>query len=223
MFIDPITKAEAIYQRIKKDICKGILRPGNRLIIQHLSAEYGISDIPVREALKKLTSEGYVETKPHFGSRVASISPKELEEVFVMREALEPLAAKLAVSHIAPAELAHLEELYRAVQAALQTHDAAAYTESHTNFHKFLIELCKNDLLTKTIFDLMNMETRMRNFFQFFPETMQNANKEHAQMIELIKDKDAEGLAALIYAHKKRAFDKVRKLMQDQDEGDLHH
>ena len=78
MPISPMTKSASIYQELKRKILEGILDPGTHLIIKQISSEYGISDIPVREALKELNAEGLVETIPHVGSKVAAFSQKNI-------------------------------------------------------------------------------------------------------------------------------------------------
>lgn len=211
-----VTKSEAIYIEIKKSISKGLLKPGDRLIIQQLAAQYGVSDIPVREALKKLTTEGYVETQPHMGSRVASMSHKGLEEVCAVREVLEPFAAKLAAQRVTNAEIKKLEEFYEKVDRALSGGRMDDYKKVHRHFHKYLVELSGNELLTKTIFDLMDMESRMRIIFQLFPDIMQESAKEHRQILEVLRNKDGEALAELIYKHKHRAFERLKLMIAEQ-------
>ena len=218
MSLTAVTKSEAIYIEVKKSISRGLLKPGDRLIIQHLAAQYGVSDIPVREALKKLTTEGYVETQPHLGSRVASMSRKGLEEVCAIREVLEPFAARLAVARVTDEEIKKVEELYEEVVKALQEERREDYKKVHRNFHKYLIELSGNELLNKTIFEFMDMENRMRIIFELFPDIMQDSIKEHQQIVDALKSRDSDKLAELIYKHKHRAFERIKNFLEQHAE-----
>lgn len=216
MSITSITKSEAIYKEVKKEILNGILKPGTRLLIQHIANQYGVSDIPVREALRELTSEGFVETTPHIGSRVASMSLRGIEEMFFMREFLEPLAAELAAENVDEQSIEILEKYDSDMKKALEVGNVTEYRDLNRAFHKLFIEICDNQLLIKTIFELMESEKRMRMIFQLFPEIFEISNKEHGMMLQFIKERDGKALAKVVYEHKKRAFDKMRKYLQSQ-------
>jgi len=216
MSITSITKSEAIYNEIKKEILNGTLKPGTRLLIQHIANQYGVSDIPVREALRELTSEGFVETTPHVGSRVASMSLKGIEEMFFMREFLEPLAAELAVENIDEQTIAVLERYYYEMESALEAGDVIEYRDLNRAFHKLFIEASGNELLTKTIFELMESEKRMQMIFQLFPEIIETSNTEHSIILQFIKDRNGKALAKVVYDHKKKVFDKMRQYLRSQ-------
>jgi len=206
-----MTKAASIYQELKKKIMDGALEPGTHLVIKQIAIEYGISDIPVREALKELSVEGLVETIPHVGSRVATISSRNIEEMLVMRECLEPFAAELAVAYADDLIIKKLEDYYVQMNQALQVQDIETYGKINTEFHSVMIQASGNQLLADTIFGLIKSEKRMRMVFNIFPEILENSNKEHKDMIFYIKEGNAKAMSSLVYEHKKRSFDKMRR------------
>jgi len=216
MSITSITKSEAIYNAIKKEILNGTLKPGTRLLIQHIANQYGVSDIPVREALRELSSEGFVETTPHIGSRVASMSLKGIEEMFFMREILEPLAAELAAENVDEQTIEILEKYYIEMKKAFEAGNVIEYRDLNRAFHKLFIGVSGNDLLTKMIFDLMESEKRMQMIFQLFPEIFEISNKEHGMILRFLKKRKGKELAKVVYEHKKRVFDKMRKYLRSQ-------
>ena len=211
MPISPMTKSASVYQELRRKILEGEFDPGTHLIIKQISAEYGVSDIPVREALKELGAEGLVETVPHVGSRVASFSPKSIKDMLEMRECLEPFAAELAVENADPSIIAQLEQYHADSLLALERKDIAKYGEMNKAFHRLIIETSGNQILINTIFEMMESEKRMRMVFQFFPEVLEDSPKEHAEMLAYIKDKNRQAMRNLMYLHKKRYFDKMRK------------
>ncbi|MHC1760112.1 MAG: GntR family transcriptional regulator [Negativicutes bacterium] len=211
MPISPMTKSASIYQELKRKILEGVLEPGTHLIIKQISSEYGISDIPVREALKELNAEGLVETVPHVGSKVASFSQKNIKDMLEMRECLEPFAAELAVDNAGPEVLAQLEKYYSESLLALEQKDIRKYGELNKSFHRLIIETSGNQVLINTIFDMMESEKRMRMVFQIFPEVLSDSSKEHAEMLTYMKEKNRQAMGQLMYHHKKRSFDKMRK------------
>jgi len=214
MAIVPMTKAENIYHEIKKEIINGALKPGTHLVIKQIAEQYGVSDIPVREALKELSVEGLIESIPHVGSRVASISPEGIEEMFVMRECLEPYAAELAATNIDEATIRQLEQYDQEMAVAFAAQDTEKYRDTNRAFHKLFLEACGNKLMTKTIFELMESEKRMRMIFQLFPEILETSRVEHGEMIRYLRERNGTALAELVYRHKKRAFDKMRKYLR---------
>lgn len=209
-----VTKAAAIYREIKKDIINGKVKPGTHLVISKIADQYGVSDIPVREALKELNAEGLVETVPHVGSRVASISLDNFEDMLVMRECLEPFAAELAAKNIDEETVERLEQYNNTMKAALEKNDIESYHDANTRFHRLLIEASGNKIMAKAIFELMDSEQRMRMIFQLFPEILDVSNKEHGLILDLVKKRNGKALARLIYEHKKRAFDKMRAYLR---------
>jgi len=211
MLISPMTKSASIYYEIKRKIVEGVLEPGTHLVIKQIANEYGISDIPVREALKELGAEGLVETIPHVGSRVAGFSPKNIKDMLEMRERLEPFAAELAVQNADDLLIKKLEDNYAEAKKALEANDIQKYSELNKAFHRLIIEASGNQILINTIFEMIESEKRMRMVFQIFPEILKHSNKEHYEMIQYIKENNREAMGKLMYDHKKRSFDKMRK------------
>ena len=214
MAIFSMTKSATIYQEIKKGIINGTLEPGKHLVIKQLADQYGVSDIPVREALKELNVEGLVETIPHVGSKVSTISLKNVEDMLVMRECLEPFAAKLTAVNADTAVIEKLESYYLDMKAASDANDTKKYRDINRAFHKLFIEANGNQLMTKAILELMESQKRMLMIFQLFPEILAASNKEHGMMIQYLKERNGNALANLVYEHKKRVFDKMRNYLQ---------
>jgi DNA-binding GntR family transcriptional regulator len=206
-----MTKSASIYHEIKRKIVEGILEPGTHLVIKQIANEYGISDIPVREALKELSVEGLVETIPHVGSRVAGFSPKNIKDMLEMRECLEPFAAELAAQNADDLLIKRLEDNFAEAKEALEAKDIQKYSELNKAFHRLIIEASGNQILINTIFEMIESEQRMRMVFQIFPEILKDSSKEHYEMIQFIKGKNREAIGRLMYHHKKRSFDKMRK------------
>src|SRR2546425_5188727 len=86
------TLTERVRHEIAQGIREGRYRPGDRIGQEVLAREYGTSRLPIREALRHLASEGLITFQPHAGARIARLDPAELEEVYLIRERIEPLA-----------------------------------------------------------------------------------------------------------------------------------
>lgn len=210
------TKSRAIYDELKKEILSGKLAPETHLVIKQIANRFGVSDIPVREAIKELTSEGLIETIPHIGSRVAEISYKKLNEILVMRECLEPFAAKLAVSSIDEKTIEQLETYNNEIKKAFEKGDKERCSAINRKFHVLIYTASNNELLIKTISQLMDNEKRMKNIFQYFPELLATSLQEHSAMIKYLKERNGDLMADVMYKHKKRAYDKMRAYFEQK-------
>ena len=105
------TKSKIVYQALKADIIGGKYRPQQRIIASRLAREFGFSEIPVREALKQLESEGIIQNKPHAGAVVTSIELEDYEKLLQVRGVLEGLATRLAAEFIAEKDLKTLDKI----------------------------------------------------------------------------------------------------------------
>src|SRR5829696_252732 len=97
--------ANVVAGRLRKAILEGRLKPGERIRQETLAAEMGTSRIPVREALNRLQNEGLVTLTSHVGARVAQLRLSELDEIYQIRERLEPLAIAQSTPHLSAAQL----------------------------------------------------------------------------------------------------------------------
>ena len=95
MTIASKTKNVAVYDKLRQGIIKGKLKPGQKVVMGELAKAFGMSETPVREAIRRLESEGYIDFTPHMGAIVTKIDERELVEIYLIRIALEELATKL--------------------------------------------------------------------------------------------------------------------------------
>ena len=91
------TKNMAVYEALRQDIIDGRLKPSQKLIMSDLAKRFELSEIPVREAIRRLESDGIVEFTPHMGAVVSKIDESEFVEIYLIRIELEALANRLAV------------------------------------------------------------------------------------------------------------------------------
>ncbi|MGI5244134.1 GntR family transcriptional regulator [Dactylosporangium sp. CA-139066] len=130
------TKAELVYERLRDAILTAELRPGERVNIDALSRELGISKIPLREAVQRLAGQGLVvQPNPHAGAQVAPLTLREMRGVYLARAALEGLAARVAATSIGDAELAALQELHEQMRFQFDAAEVASLPELNRRFH----------------------------------------------------------------------------------------
>jgi DNA-binding GntR family transcriptional regulator len=141
------------YEKLKLLILRGEIGRGEPLIERTIAERLGVSRTPVRETILRLEREGLVRVIEGKGAFVASLTAEDLIEIYQLREALEPLAARLACDHIEPAALDRFEEEFRSQKADPTTReqDPDAWVKLGRAFHETFIHASGNERLIKVI------------------------------------------------------------------------
>jgi len=208
--------AEKSYNHIRLQLTNGSLKPGTRLVNRALAEEIGVSVIPVREALNRLASEGLVEQVPGAGVFVRRIDRDELDNMYVLRDALESCAAAEASRHITEIQLDELETILNEAREVAQkiakstkgyptVKQFDSWLDLEEQFHLLLVESSRNPLLAKVI----NEHRAIREVFEA------QRNKPDLLTTEIAQT-TCEGKAELIKALKKRDANLARKLVSEQ-------
>jgi DNA-binding GntR family transcriptional regulator len=178
---------------LRDRILTGRLQPGDRLDLDRLSAEFGVSRTPLREALLELSYEGLVEITPRSGMAVVGITPQDAVDNFAILAALAGKAAELATARVTPAELAELEELADAIEGS---DDVVA---ANRRFHRALNLAARSPRL----FTHLRQAVRVvpGNYFELFPEAELRSKQEHAALLGAMRRGDAAEARALAEAH----------------------
>jgi DNA-binding GntR family transcriptional regulator len=192
---DRASLTKVVSDRIRGRILDGTLRPGERLVEDRLSAELGVSRVPVREALLGLSREGLVRLEPRRGASVAEVTPRIVDELVEVRALLEGLNARLAARRHDPKIVALLRDTLERGDAAARTGSAEELSRLNAEFHERLTEASRNSVLADTMRSLrertslafaLNSRTRAREDWQ-----------EHAGILAAVIEGDEE-LAALL-------------------------
>ncbi len=210
------TKNQFVYEHLREGILSGRLPPGTRIVVGEVAAALGVSDIPVRESLQRLESEGLVTLTPHVGARVTPIDLAGLSELYLMRSVLEALAARLAADVLSAADFGRLQELNGAMRAAGERGDAEAAGQLNWAFHEALCRPVGYPRLLRTVSDLRDATRRFQALFSLVPERIAVSVAEHEAILEALKARDGalaeelvrrhcEGALALLRAHYRQA------------------
>lgn len=143
--------AELAVQRLRAEILSGALAPGERLVEEHLTRRFGTSRAPLREALRLLGEQGLVDHAPRRGVRVAELSPRDVDELFSLRDVLERFAVRTALAG-GPPEPDRLVELRAALDdlaRSTELDDALGRAEAHRRFHLAIVGLAGHQHLAR--------------------------------------------------------------------------
>ena len=181
---------DQVLDHIRSAILSGQLAAGSRIDQHAIADELGVSIIPVRESIRQLEAEGLVEKRPYRGAFVAVLSMTELVDIYVAREALEELAARIAVERMTPDVLANLESLLAEMEAATEAGDRSALFDLNGAFHFTLYTASQNKILCQLIEGLWERSTVYRRRFTFMPERAQQALAEHRLILDACRRGD---------------------------------
>lgn len=202
----PITTSEWVYEKLKESILSEEIAPGEKLVVDQLARELGTSPIPVREAIRRLEAEGWVEIKPFVGARVAPVRVEELEELFTIRTALEPILGRTAVRGVTGEAIERLEQLVDEMDKCVEQNNAMQYSRLNYEFHRTLYELSPWKELYRIVITVWERSARSRWIFVQNPDSMHKSQQEHRAMIEALRNRDEKKIERLIRSQKERAF-----------------
>lgn len=208
------SKAEFAYSSIRAAIVAGSLKPDERLVLSHLAEELGISEIPVREAVKQLEAEGFV-TKVGVTFMVTKLSKQELEENYVIRSSLEVTAARTAAEVIADAVLAQLENLLARMADCLENGDYTQYGELNHEFHLTIYAQSPYTTLYQMIKDLWEHAERTRTIFALRSQTSLESHKEHVEIFQALSARDTIRVEAVMRGHAERTLQIIKALVEN--------
>ena len=186
------TVSQQVLEHIRDGIFTGRFAAGFRIDQQSVADELGVSVIPVRECLRQLEAEGLVENQPYRGVYVKSLSLTELRDIYVTRETLEELAARLAVERMTPETLHSLESYIAAMERATEDTDLDALFALNRSFHFTLYSASQNSILLELIEGLWDRSTIYRRMFTFMPERAKQALEEHKCIFAACHEGDAQ-------------------------------
>ncbi|MFC9894758.1 GntR family transcriptional regulator [Nocardia sp. NPDC127579] len=145
---------QQLCRAIRDDIVRGVFAPGQRLTEDALAESYGVSRVPVREALRVLETEGFATSRPYAGVVVAELSEAEAADLLEIRARLEPLCASRAALRRTPEHLGRLKELTALGLEAVREGRLDELTRLNSRFHEVLAEASGSALLTQLITQL---------------------------------------------------------------------
>jgi DNA-binding GntR family transcriptional regulator len=210
---------EKIYEQLKEAIMNHTFRPGDPLMERTIAEQLGVSRTPVREALKLLEHEGWVETLPWKGVFVTCISPKEAKELLQLRIANERFVMELIAEQITDEELAVLDEKMKELQKRREEKNHQKLIAADRGFHYFLAELCGNSRLVNLLKNLSDHIERVGLQALYLSDRPLEAYQEHSEIVEALKARDKEQAVKAMDVHLNNTLQAVLQSITDEGKG----
>lgn len=195
------TLSSAIAERLRQEILSGTHPSGAQLRQDALASAYGVSRIPVREALFQLEAEGLVQLVPHKGAIVTSLSPDEINDVFDLRLLLEPRLFRNSIAALTPEDFSHLDEIQQKFSAAIRAKDLLQWGTLNAELHTALYSRARLPQTATIVAGLLQKSDRYTRVQLSSAAAMKRAESEHAQLVALCKARKADAACALLTKH----------------------
>ncbi|MGW5114043.1 GntR family transcriptional regulator [Streptomyces noursei] len=205
---------ERVYEALLDLITTRALRPGQHLVESELAGHLGVSRQPVREALQRLNTDGWVDLRPAQGAFVHEPTEAEADQLLTVRTLLEAEAARLAATHADPAGIAALERLCEQGERAVQDDDVDAAVALNAAFHAKVTELAGNAVLAE-----LAAQVGRRVRWYYTPVARQRGQRswvEHRELIAAIADGDGARATSVMRAHTEH----TRRMYHERDRED---
>ncbi|WP_022928840.1 GntR family transcriptional regulator [Patulibacter americanus] len=198
------TKQERVYVAVRERIVSGQYGPGFRVVIDTIAEEFGVSALPVREAIRRLEAEGLVVYRPNAGAQVAPAEPAVFEEEMSVLAVLEGYATALAAPLLTQADLTRLDATTDEMVEAMEAMDALSFGRLNQQFHQVFHERCPNPSLVRMVRDVNDRLAVIRQtVFVQIPYRGRASVEEHRALVALLRDgADATAIETAAREHK---------------------
>jgi DNA-binding GntR family transcriptional regulator len=205
----PAPLREAVYEALVEMIVTRELEPGQHLVENELAEHLGVSRQPVREALQRMQTEGWVDLRPALGAFVHVPTEDEADQLLAARTLLEAEAARLATEHATAEQIEHLWELQRIGEEALVIDDQEVLVAANAALHTHIVAMSGNAVIA----DLRaSVDHRVRWYYLPIAQVRsKDAWHEHAELIAAIADRDGGRAGALMRLHTERTREIYRE------------
>ena len=211
------TMQEIVYDTIKERVLKGKYLSGERLIAKDLADEFGVSRMPVREALQRLeAATGLITLIPHKGAVVNSRSEEDIIEVFHMRAVLEGLAARLACPNMSSSQIEKLAGINAKFQEYGQQISGEKFQELNREFHSSIWAAAHAPRLVATLKLLYETSSGYRYISINMPGRFKEVVREHRSIVGALRKRDAGEAERVVNEHYRKTLDWLMRSVERQ-------
>lgn len=195
------TLSSAIAEQLRQGILSGVHAAGSQLRQDALAAQYGVSRIPVREALFQLEAEGLVQIAPHKGAIVSTFSLDEVDDVFDLRVLLEPRLLASSAPRLSDADYTDIAQLDEAFAAAIAQQDIAHWGELNARFHQALYRHAPQPRTLAIVTQLLQTSERYTRVQMNRASALPRAEREHRKLLQLCRSGQVDAACAHLVGH----------------------
>jgi DNA-binding GntR family transcriptional regulator len=207
---------EEIREKLIEDILGGRLLPGSRIVETRIAQQFGVSQGPVREALRDLELFGFVVSSPFRGTQVRQISTDDLLEIYPIRAALEAVAARAAAPLMDDRAFEQLEEILGAMRDAAAKEDAHAQANADAAFHHVIIKAAGNRML-EHVWQTMRLSITTCVTHAVTHRSLTEITERHVALLEALRSGNGERAEAEIRRHIEEPGEWIRAAAREEE------
>lgn len=193
--------ASAVAEKLRAMIIRGDVQEGEQLRQDAIAADFQVSRIPVREALRQLEAEGLIKIVAHRGAVVSALSPDEIEELFDIRALLECAVLKLSIPHLTDADFQKADGILQIYEKALSKEEVRSWGQLNSQFHSILYSRANRPHFMSIIKMINNNGDRYTRLQLYLTHALDRAKQEHRMLLELCRKRDTAGASELLEKH----------------------
>ncbi|MFC9324329.1 GntR family transcriptional regulator [Kitasatospora sp. NPDC057015] len=190
---------QALCRAIREDVIRGVHRPGVRLTEESMAARYGVSRVPVREALRTLEAEGFVQSRPYAGIVVVELDDAEAEDLLEVRALLEPLGAGRAALRRTPEQLGRLKELVSLGREAVADGRLDEVARLNSRFHEVIAAASGSRTLSQLVTQLSQKIAWV--YSVDLPRRAEDSWREHEEIVAAVERGDPVAARQVVARH----------------------
>lgn len=206
---------EQVRQQLREEIISGRLLPGSRLTTAEAAQRYGVSQMPVREALHRLEGEGLVEILPHRGARILSVDITFVRNLFDIRSVIEGLLTRLSAPNLSYAAMAKLRSMNEEMRRIAQENDLKGRMSVDREFHSTIYQYAENPEALKIYAAYSDFLLALRRHYGFGPDRPQAMLEQHANLLEALHAGEVDRAEALARNHSLGAKEDLLQRMRE--------
>jgi DNA-binding GntR family transcriptional regulator len=212
------SKNELVLDSIRNAIIRGQFKPGERIVIDELAEQMGVSQIPIREAFRQLEAEGFLTFKPYVGATVTEISTRLIAEIFAMLESMEIVCSRVACKQMSDDQLAQMEAMIREMDLSVSQPDK--WTQDNKALHLFVADCAGMTLVRKMMQKVLDHWDRVRLYYfqDVFAHRIKIAQEEHKQILEAFRSRDADRVENIVREHNRAGLASYTHYVNTQGE-----
>ncbi len=209
------TTYQRVRDRIRADILAGKIAPGTRLKISDIAERYGLSHMPVREALQQLQGEGLVQLSPNRGASVRRMDAAFIRSLFDIREALEGFLTRQAAERITPAVMEDLQALQDRYDAAVERGETKACIPLNIAFHRTILQVTGNEEALRLLDQHTSLIMALRSRVGYAPDRPSTIQREHRALLDALARGDGDAAQRIHARHVRSAGDDMLAMLED--------
>lgn len=203
-----------IAEELRAAILGGKLVPGERFAEAKLAALLKVSQVPLRDALRRLEAEGYVTFLANNEIAISKPTVEEVDDYYSIAGVLEGLAARLAVERASAEEISRLRELHQTLKEAYQKKDLPRYFSANSRFHGYIAEIARNERLHHLIHQMRQEIQKTRILALRLPQRLDYSMREHDQILDAFLKRNPELAQSLILKHLNNQMMAIKTMLQ---------